>query len=117
MKHTQQQIATLFSNGDFEETFPYLSADVIWNVVGENQFQGKPAVVNNCQQTLAYFKSVETKFITEDVIVAENRVVIRGSGEFIREGKRVNFILACDVYEFSDEGKLEKITSYCIPES
>ena len=36
MKHTQKEIAEAFSNGDFELTFPYLSENIIWDIVGEN---------------------------------------------------------------------------------
>ena len=34
----------------------------------------------------------------------------------MRDGKRVNFIAACDVYEFNDKNELERISSYCIPD-
>lgn len=116
MKHTQIEIAEAFSNGNFELTFPYLAESIIWNVIGENLFQGKKEVMNNCKRTSEYFKSVETNFQTEDTIATDNKVVIRGTGEFIRDGERVNLIPACDVYEFNSNGELEKITSYCIPE-
>ena len=88
----------------------------MWNVVGENLFNGKLEVVDNCRQTSEYFKSVETDFRTEDIIVVGNKVVIRGEGEFRRDGARINLITACDIYEFNEKGKLEKISSYCIPE-
>ncbi len=117
MKHSIKDIAESFSNGNFEMTFPYLSENIIWNVIGENQFNGKSEVVNNCKQTSKYFKSVETDFKTEDIIVTDFKVVIRGSGEFLRDGNRVNLIEACDVYEFNSLGELEKISSYCIPEN
>ena len=117
MKFTQSEIAEAFSNGNFELTFPYLSESITWNIVGENLFTGKNEVMNNCKRTLEYFKSVETNFQTEDTITTDNKVVVRGTGEFIRDGKRVNLIPACDVYEFNSNGKLEKISSYCIPEN
>lgn len=117
MKPTQKEIAESFSNGLFERTFHYLSDNIIWDVVGENVFKGKTEVVNNCRQISEYFKSVETNFKTDDIIVTENKVVIRGTGEFLRNGKRVNLITACDVYEFNNENELEKIFSYCIPEN
>lgn len=116
MKHAQKEIAESFSNGNFELTFPYLAENIVWNVVGENLFNGKIKVIENCKQTSEYFKSIETDFKTEDVIVAEDKVIIRGTGEFIRDGKRVNLITACDVYEFNDNNELKAITSYCIPD-
>lgn len=80
------------------------------------ELEGKEQVITNCKQTTEYFNLVETNFKTDDIIVVRNKVVVRGTGEFIRDGKRVNFIKVCDVYEFNDEDKLEKISSYCISE-
>jgi hypothetical protein len=113
---SQEKIAQLLSMGNFEPTFPYLSEQITWDVVGKNLFQGKPEVINNCMRTAEYFNSVQTNFVTDDIIVTDNKVVIKGTGEFLREGKRVNLITACDVYEFNRKNELKKITSYCIPE-
>lgn len=117
MTHTKKEIAESFSNGKFENTYPYLSDNIIWNVVGENIFKGKQEVIAQCNQITEYFNSVETDFQTQESIIAENRVIVRGTGEFLRNGKRVNLITACDVYEFNNNGELEKISSYCIPEN
>lgn len=116
-KHLQKEISVSFSNGNFELAFPYLSENITWNVVGANVFNGKLDVVENCVRTAQYFKSVQTDFRIEDIIVADNKVVIRGIGEFISDGKRVNKIAACDVYEFNSNNELETISSYCIPET
>ena len=115
-KHSKKVIAESFSNGIFELAYPYLSENIEWNVIGESQFKGKSEVIENCNQTAEYFKSIETNFKTEDIIVVDNKIVIRGSGEFLRDGKRVNLITACDVYEFDENNQLERISSYCIPE-
>ncbi|OJU26680.1 MAG: hypothetical protein BGN92_07390 [Sphingobacteriales bacterium 41-5] len=108
------QIAAAFSNGNFELAFPYLADDVLWNVVGEDYFEGKNAVIDNGHQIANYFKSVTTNFRTINVIADNTRVAINGTAEFIRDGKRVNFVSACDVYEFNDNNELQTITSYCI---
>lgn len=115
-KYSKKEIAEAFSTGNFELAFPYLSEKISWNVIGENVFQGKSPVIDNCEKTAEYFKSVQTDFKTEDIIVSDNKVVIRGTGEFFKDGKRVNIIIACDVYEFDDNHELETIYSYCIPE-
>lgn len=115
-KQLQKHIAESFSMGNFKLSFPYLSDNIIWKVIGENIILGKSNVIENCEQTAKYFKSVQTNFRTEDVIVAENKVVIRGTGEFLKDGKRVNLISACDVYEFNHNNEIETILSYCISE-
>ncbi len=113
---TQAQIATAFSNGNFELAYPYLADEVVWRVVGEDVFRGKDEVINNCKQVAGYFKSVTTNFITTDLIVDGTRVAVTGTAEFIRDGNTVNFVHACDVYQFNESNQLEAITSYCIAE-
>jgi len=111
---TPTQIAAAFSNGNFELTFPYLADNVQWTVVGEDYFDGKQAVIDNCNQTARYFKSVTTHFKTLNVITDNNRIAVNGTAEFCRNGKRIHFVSACDVYEFNDHNQLQTITSYCI---
>jgi hypothetical protein len=57
---TPKQIAEAFSNGNFELAYPYLADNIEWTVVRENVFKGKNAVIQNCEQTDNYFKSVTT---------------------------------------------------------
>ncbi len=116
MEYSKKEIAELFSNGKFEKVMDYLNDEIVWNVVGETVLKGKSAVKENCEQTAAYFKSVQTEFKTNDIIVSENKVIIIGTAEFKRDGERINFISACDVYEFNEECKIQKISSYCIAE-
>ncbi len=111
---TLKQIAEAFSNGNFEMAYPYLADNVQWTVVGEDYFDGKKAVMGNCGQVASYFKSVTTNFRTINIIADNNRVAVSGTAEFFRDGKRVNFVSACDVYEFNDNNELQTITSYCI---
>lgn len=111
----RKEVAIAFSNGNFEKVFPHLSENIDWNVIGENTYKGKSQVISNCEQTTKYFNSVQTKFKTEDAFVNDKKVVVRGSAEFIKDGKQLNFISACDVYEFNDDNKLISIQSYCIP--
>lgn len=111
---TKREIAEAFSHGEFEHTFRWLAEDVQWTVVGESFPDGKLAVIDQCRQVAGYFKSVVTNFKTDIAIADGNYVVINGTAEFIREGERVNFVSACDIYEFNNQGELQKITSYCI---
>ena len=114
MSLTIQQIAESFSGGQFDKVYQYLAENVIWNVIGENSFVRKKAVIENCDKVASYFKSVTTNFNMKNSIVDNKRVAIDGTAEFIRDGKRVSFVWACDVYEFNEGHELEKITSYCI---
>src|SRR5690606_15439748 len=108
------EIAKAFSLGQFQETFPHLTENIVWTIVGENEFAGKEAVIRNCEQIAAYFRSVTTNFTLLNCIVDQNLVAINGAAEFIRDGQRIAFVSSCDLYEFDNRQKLSKITSYCI---
>lgn len=113
---TQKQIAEAFSSGDFEKTYPYLSDNIRWHVIKNFVCQGKKEVVEKCEQTATYFASMTTDFKQLDVIQSSNKVVVTGSAELAENGKRVELISACDVYEFNENDMLQKITSYCLVE-
>lgn len=109
-----QDIAESFSAGQFNKVYQNMADNITWIIVGENSFIGKEAVVANCEQVASYFKAVTTNFKTENSIVDNKRVAINGTAEFTRNGSRVSYVWACDVYEFNDKKEIEKITSYCI---
>ncbi len=111
---TKQEIALAFSNGEFEKTAEFISIDAVWEVVEENTFVGREAIIENCNQVAEYFKSVITDFKKLNVIVQDNKVVINGTAEFSRNGHRISFVSACDLYEFNESDQIERITSYCI---
>lgn len=111
---TKEEIAQAFSNGEFDKTYNFIADNAVWEVVEENEFVGKKAIMDNCNQVLTYFKSVTTNFYTLNVIAQDNKVAVNGTAEFIRINKRVSFVSACDIYEFNDKGIILKITSYCI---
>ena len=111
-----EKIAKEFSIGNFDSIFHYLSENVQWNIIGQNSFEGKTDVILNCKTTAQYFKSVQTNFITEDILSHKNKVVVIGTAEFLRDGKRLDFIYATDIYEFNNDKMINKISSYCISE-
>jgi hypothetical protein len=111
---TKQEIALAFSNGEFEKTTEFIAENAVWEVIEENTFIGKEAIIENCNQVAAYFKSVTTNFKTLNIIAQETKVVINGTAEFSRNGQRVSFVSACDLYEFNINGQIQRITSYCI---
>lgn len=109
-----KSIAQAFSNGEFQSVFSYLANSIVWHVVGENEFLGKEAVMQQCLQVKAYFDSVTTQFETINCLVDGNKVAINGTAAFHINQKPKAFVWACDVYEFNEENQLQRITSYCI---
>jgi len=111
---TNKTIARAFSNGEFEKVYEFIADNAVWEVVEENTFHGRQAIIDNCKQVAAYFQTVTTRFEILNVISEDNRVAVNGTAEFLREGKRVSFVKASDLYEFNDQQHIQKITSYCI---
>jgi len=116
LNSTIEQIAKEFSTGNFDSIFQYLSENVQWNIIGQRSFEGKIDVISNCKNTAEYFKSVQTNFIVEDILKHKNKVVVIGTAEFLRDGKRLDFVHATDIYEFNEDKMISKISSYCISE-
>lgn len=107
-------IAIKFSNGEFKDVYDFIASDAEWIVVEENHFNGKKAIIENCEQVSEYFKSVKVDFKTLNVISNKNKVAINGTAEFFRDNKRISFVSSCDLYEFNQENQIQNITSYCI---
>ena len=89
--------------------------DAVWTIVEENTFTGKQAIIANCKEVSSYFASLATQFETVNVITANDKVVVTGTAAFFRNKKLLAFVSACDAYEFTGNGQILKITSYCIP--
>lgn len=112
----KKRLASAFSDGKFDVTYAHLHEDVLWKVPGENEFKGKQAVIERCQEVAAYFTSLTTNFVTHHIIAEGNLVVVNGAGEFLKDGKRISLIEASEWYEFDGNEQIIKICSYCIPE-
>lgn len=108
------EIAKHFSSGEFEMIYDFIADNAAWIIIEENDFIGKQAIINNCIEVIKYFKTVTTNFETHHVISDAKKVVVSGTAEFLRGNQRVSFVSACDLYEFDDNNRIQKITSYCI---
>ncbi|PST83165.1 hypothetical protein C7T94_11230 [Pedobacter yulinensis] len=106
--------ARLFSSGHFADVADRLADDVEFHIFEDGKhFVGKPEVQEFCSGIEAYFASVETNFREHGHLMSENRVAIYGYATFSRDGKLLNAVNSCDVYEFDDQGLIKTIYSYC----
>ena len=111
---TKRQIATSFSLGKFEGLAPYLNDNIEWNALQIFHLFGKEEVLEQCRKSAAYFNSLSTDFRQNSVIEEHNTIAITGTADFSEDGKRIEFVSSCDVFEFGEQGDIIKITSYCI---
>lgn len=111
---TKKEIAKLFSGGDFAKIESSLSENIEWNIYENFQkLEGKKSVIEFAENVAQYFQSVTTKFEMFGIIEEDNKIAIYGHAEFIKEGKTVNRVNSCDIYEFDQDEKIIKIHSYC----
>jgi hypothetical protein len=113
-ERNNRDVAMLYSGGKFAEIEEYMSDTIQWYVYEDNKtYSGKESVIAFANSVSEYFSSVTTKFETFGIIEEHSKIAIYGRGEFIRGAKTVNIVHSCDVYEFSDDGKIQNVYSYC----
>ncbi len=111
---TNREIAEFLSTGEYEKVTDKIADNIEWNMYEESDsIKGKQAFIEFAENVAAYFRSVTTKFEMDGVIEDENKIAIYGRAEFIRDGKTVNKVNSCDVYEFDADGRVSKVHSYC----
>jgi ketosteroid isomerase-like protein len=103
-------VARAFSSHRFDEAFDHLADDVVWNLMGDAQLQGRDAVIDACRATTAGNEGVTTSWL---------RFVSTGDGEVVAVDAigqyhgpdGVAAVSSCDIYEFIG-GLISTITSY-----
>jgi hypothetical protein len=113
MEMTIKQIAEDFSRHRFEATFPFITDNIRWNIVGGEVIVGKEKVVENCKQSLSYLSTVTTNFTEMLLLDFENNIIVESIAEYIDPNKNTSKIASCDIYTF-EKGLLTEIKSYCI---
>lgn len=113
MSQSNEQIATAFSNHEFEQTYAYLADDIVWDNVGGAELAGKADVVDACDQATAYFATITMSFNRFRAVVGKGSVVIDSLATYVDEQNDSSSVASCDIYDFED-GQLARITSYTI---
>ena len=110
---TISQIAEAFSRHEFEQTYSYWLDTIRWNLIGDEQLNGKEQVLQSCRQSADYLASVTTRFRQFAVIADDTRVVIDSVADYVDAEHNKTTVASCDIYGFVG-GKLVSITSYSV---
>jgi SnoaL-like domain len=108
-----EEIARAFSGHDFNAVYPFLSDDVSWTLVGEEQLTGKADVIATCERTAGYLAGAKTEFRRFRTLVGEDWVVIDSLADYIDCDQETSTVASCDIYDFRDDA-LVAISSYTI---
>jgi ketosteroid isomerase-like protein len=107
------QIAEAFCSHRFAETYPYMTDEIKWNIVGREELVGREAVINQCNKSAKFLETVSTTLTKPKIYRAETCVVLEGAAQFQDRENQTSSVASCDVFHFSD-GRLVEITSYVI---
>ncbi|MGC5169059.1 nuclear transport factor 2 family protein [Microbacterium sp. DT81.1] len=110
--HTPREIAECFSGHRFEEAFPHLAEDVVWQMPGSDGLRGRDEVIAACRSTATGLEGVRVE--------VERFLVVDGGGSVAVDtltryhaDDGLSVVASCDVYEFRD-GAVTRITSYTV---
>ncbi|MFV5491724.1 hypothetical protein [Acinetobacter sp. ASP199] len=107
------QIAQQFSLGHFNQLHPYISDDIVWEIIGEHNSIGKETVLNHITTIESFFRNTPHLFTLKHTHICQN-FIIQGQATLHSDGLD-HIIAACDIYEFNLDSQIVKIQSYCIP--
>jgi len=106
-------VAEAFSGHRFAETYAHLAPDVRWVLVGATDIDGRDAVIEVCEQTLADLAASDTEFLRFKVIAGSDAVAVDAVGRYTGPGGDTSVVSSCDLYDFTG-GQLVEITSYTV---
>ena len=108
-----RELAEAFSDHRFADAYPALSPDVRWTCVGAVVLEGRQAVVDACEATLAALAAGTAAFTRFLVVADGDTVAVDAVGRYTDADGAVSVVSSCDVYEFSG-GLLTALTSYTV---
>ena len=107
------QIAEAFCSYRFAVTYPYMAAELKWDIVGKEELVGREAVIARCEASAKFLETVSPTITKLKINRAETCVVVEGAPQFQDQENQTSSVASCDVFQFSDE-RLVEITSYVI---
>jgi ketosteroid isomerase-like protein len=105
-------VARAFSEHRFAEISERLAEQMVWNLVGEMQLEGRDAVLAACRATSDELSDTTTTGLRFVTTGDGDTVAVDAIGRFSGPDG-VSTVSSCDVYEFSG-GNIQAITSYAI---
>ncbi|MGY1809074.1 nuclear transport factor 2 family protein [Blastococcus sp. SYSU D00669] len=105
-----RRIAEAFSGHRFPEVYDVLAEDVRWTFVGDTVVEGRRAVEDLCEQTLAALATTTTGFVRFVSIAQDDAAAVDVVARYVDDDGGTTTVSSCDVHEFTG-GALTAITS------
>lgn len=97
LKLTTRQIAEAFSSHQFEITYPFISDNIRWHLVGNKELHGKKEVVNTCRESAQYLADVTTEFSKFDIVADDHQVAVNSVAEYVDVEQHSTKVASCDI--------------------
>lgn len=100
-----------YAQNDFDFCLEWVADDIVWEMIGEQRFEGKQAF----EKALAQMKENEVQMLQIHQIITHGNVASANGTLTFVDGKQWAY---CDVYQFrgfSKTAKIRTISSYVIP--
>ena len=104
------QIAEAFCSYIFVVTYPYMTDEIKWNIVGREELMGREAVIDRCDKSAKFLETIFTTITKLKINRAETFVVVECAEQFQDHENQTSSVASCDIFQFSD-GQLVEITS------
>jgi limonene-1,2-epoxide hydrolase len=112
MTMSPTEIAEAFSRHQFATTFTSFAPEIEWRNLGGENYVGKQAVIDACNESSSYLNTVRTTFTHFRTIASASTVVTDAQADYL-DGDERSTVASCDLYDFVD-GQLTAITSYTV---
>jgi hypothetical protein len=113
MSLDRDQITEAFCSYRFAVTYPYMAAEIKWNIVGREELLGREAVIARCDNSANFLATVSPTITKLKIYRAATCVIVEGAAQFQDQEHQTSSVASCDVFQFSEE-RLVEITSYVI---
>jgi limonene-1,2-epoxide hydrolase len=102
-----EKVNTAFAENKMEDFVSLCTDDVRWNMVGENEYVGKEAILKGMSEMP---DQAAPNFVIDKIVAADSAATCTGSFTMLKNGVQFAF---CDVYEF-EGGLIKTMTSYVV---
>ncbi len=84
------QIAEAFCSYRFVVTYPYTADEIKWNIVGREELMGREAVIDQCDKSAKFLKTVSATITKLKINRADTFIVVEGPAQFQDQENRTS---------------------------
>ncbi len=96
----------------FAETYPYVTDEIKWNIVGREELVVRDAIIDRCDKSAKFLETVSTNYLKLKIVRAETCVIMEGAAQFQDRENQTSSVASCDVFQFSDDRLEQTVVTF-----